>query len=125
MAGFAKTRGAQNVTVFVASDNAAVRPWFGDNAPDGWRIIASGKKFPKPESGVWFGELGSKTNAVLNRTQKYEAMAEAVADVFALGELRCFIHSELQQFQCGRHYLGKVFASSRLLPATWEKNQIS
>jgi len=86
MASFAETRGAQDVTVFVASDNAAVRPWFGDNAPEGWRVIASGKEFPKPESGVWFGEHGSKTNAVLNRTQKYEAMASAVADVLALGE---------------------------------------
>ena len=40
----------------------------------------------KPESGVWFGEAGSGTSNVLNQTMKNEAMAEATAEVFALGE---------------------------------------
>lgn len=86
MMAFAKGRGATRGTIFVASDNSDVRPWFEQHAPVGWKVVAPTKFLPRPETGVWFGEHGSKTNLVLNATQKNEAMAEAVADVFALGE---------------------------------------
>ena len=86
MIAFAKGRGATGGTIFVASDNSDVRPWFEQHAPKGWKVVAPTKFLPRPETGVWFGEFGSKTNRVLNSTQKNEAMAEAVADVFALGE---------------------------------------
>ena len=49
-------------------------------------MVRPGKVLPRPESGVWFGEHGSKTNVVLSQKERDEAMAEAVADVFALGE---------------------------------------
>lgn len=44
------------------------------------------KSMAKPENGVWFGQFGSKTSAILNQTEKNEAMAEALSDVFALAE---------------------------------------
>jgi len=86
MMTFAKSRGAMGGTIFVASDNNNVRPWFEQHAPTGWKVVIPTKALPRPEAGVWFGEHGSKTNHVLNTTQKNEAMAEAVSDVFALGE---------------------------------------
>lgn len=78
--------GAKKVTVFVASDSDKTRPWFESHIPEGWSVVRPGKVLPRPESGVWFGEHGSKTNAVLSQKERDEAMAEAVADVFALGE---------------------------------------
>ncbi|KAL7526703.1 hypothetical protein ACHAXR_001611 [Thalassiosira sp. AJA248-18] len=81
-----KNGGARRVTVFVASDTPKSRPWFRDNAPPGWHIVQPGKELPPPENGVWFGEYKSDTNKHLNQTEKDNAMAEAVADVFALGE---------------------------------------
>jgi hypothetical protein len=56
------------------------------HVPKSWHVIKPGKSLPRPEAGVWFGQHGSKTNQNLTRDQKDEAMAEAVADVFALGE---------------------------------------
>ena len=78
--------GATKVTVFVASDSDKTRPWFESHVPEGWSVVRPGKVLPRPESGVWFGEALSQTNAVLSQKEKNEAMAEAVADVFALGE---------------------------------------
>jgi hypothetical protein len=86
MEDLAKTKNANNVTVFIASDNADSRKWFKDHVPSSWTVIQPKKELQKPESGVWFGEHGSQTNAVLDQQQKNEAMAEAVSDVFALGE---------------------------------------
>lgn len=74
------------VSVFVASDNKIARPWFESHVPNNWHVIKPGKYLPRPETGVWFGEWGSETNKNLTKDQKDEAMAEAVADVFALGE---------------------------------------
>ena len=74
------------VSVFVASDNKIARPWFESHVPSNWHVINPGKYLPRPETGVWFGEWGSETNNNLTKDQKDEAMAEAVADVFALGE---------------------------------------
>lgn len=74
------------VSIFVASDNERARPWFEMHVPKNWHVIKPGKSLPRPEAGVWFGQHGSKTNQNLTRDQKDEAMAEAVADVFALGE---------------------------------------
>jgi len=76
----------RKVSVFVASDNAIARPWFERHVPNNWHVVKPSKFLPKPEAGVWFGEHGSKTNQNLTKDQKDEAMAEAVADVFALGE---------------------------------------
>ena len=77
----------QQVSVFVASDNAKARTWFEDNVPNKyWHVVKPGKEFSRPENGVWFGEHGSKTSSNLTQNDLNEAMAEAVADVFALGE---------------------------------------
>jgi len=86
MMTFAKSLEVREGTIFVASDNVDVRPWFEEHAPPGWKVVLPPKTTPLPETGVWFGEHGSTTNDVLNSTQKNEAMAEAVADIFALGD---------------------------------------
>lgn len=86
MQGVAKKQNAHNVTVFIASDNVNSRSWFQENVPLDWNVIHPAREVEKPESGVWFGEHGSKTNLVLDQQQKDEAMAEAVSDIFALGE---------------------------------------
>jgi len=75
-----------DVSVFVPSDSESVAPWFEDHVPPGWRIVKAGFEMDKPETGVWFGEHGSKTASVLSQEQKNGAMAEAVADIFGLGE---------------------------------------
>ncbi|EJK77445.1 hypothetical protein THAOC_00725, partial [Thalassiosira oceanica] len=82
----AEASGATKVTVFVASDSDSARPWFEAHVPEGWELVRPGRVLPKPESGVWFGESGSTTSAVLSQKERDDAMAEAVADVFALGE---------------------------------------
>ena len=86
MRQYAETKNASRVTVFVASDSGKTRPWFEEHVPLEWEVVRTGKELPKPESGVWFGEHYSETNAVLSQTERDERMAEAVADVFALGE---------------------------------------
>eukprot|EP00956_Cyclotella_meneghiniana_P020692 scaffold36844_cov42-Cyclotella_meneghiniana.AAC.1 len=86
MTELARKRNAHNVTVFIASDNVNSRSWFQENVPVNWNVIHPAHELEKPESGVWFGEHGSKTNSVLSQQQKDEAMAEAVSDIFALGE---------------------------------------
>ena len=80
------SKDGRDISLFVASDNDSVRPWFQQRLPQNWRIISSGKSIVKPTSGVLFGEHGSKTSAVLTQDQRNEAMAEGVADIFALGE---------------------------------------
>lgn len=74
------------VSVFVASDSPRARMWFASRAPNGWHVVTPAREVPRPERGVWFGEMVSMTNAKLSREGLNEAMAEAVADVFALGE---------------------------------------
>jgi len=86
MESFVRSSNATMASVYVASDNAEVRPWFGANIPKHWNLVQPEKFMPKPENGVWFGEWGSKTSDVLNQTMKIEAMAEATAEVFVLGE---------------------------------------
>jgi len=86
MKSFAGTEHATKVSVFVASDSTKARPWFEENAPADWHIVKPGKEVPRPENGVWFGEHNSPTRLKLNQTELDEAMSEAVADVFALGE---------------------------------------
>ena len=79
--------GADKVSLFVASDTPKARSWFEDNKPlPSWTVIKSGRELQRPESGVWFGEHGSKTNKNMTQHEKDEAMAEAMADAFALGE---------------------------------------
>ena len=82
----AEERNASKVTVFVASDNDDSRRWFRDHVASSWHVIEPNKTVSKPESGVWFGEHGSTTANNLTQEQKSEAMAEAVSDIFALGE---------------------------------------
>jgi hypothetical protein len=84
--GTAAKKRSPHVSVFVASDNADVRPWFETNLPKGWKLIKPTRELPKPDNGVWFGEHGSKTADVLNQTMKTEVLAEATAEIFALGE---------------------------------------
>ena len=86
MKSFAGTEHATKVSVFVASDWTKARPWFEENAPADWHIVKPGKEVPRPENGVWFGEHNSPTRLKLNQSELDEAMSEAVADVFALGE---------------------------------------
>ena len=86
MEKFVLSRNASMVSIYVASDSDEARPWFDANVPKNWNVIQPKKVMPKPDNGVWFGQAGSKTAAILNQTMKNEAMAEATADVFALGE---------------------------------------
>lgn len=86
MRNFTRQNDAKKISIFVASDTKKARLWFEENSPDGWQIIKPAKELPRPENGVWFGELLSTTNAVLSKDDLNEVMAEAVADVFALGE---------------------------------------
>jgi hypothetical protein len=67
----------------VASDNPTVRPWFEENVPQEWNVIKPGKVVPRPEKGHWF-ELGIDRDQDDRRMN--EALAEAAADLFALGE---------------------------------------
>ena len=76
----------KKVSIFVTSDIEAARRWFERHVPKNWHVVKPEKVLPKPETGVWFGQHGSKTNQNLTKHEKDEAMAEAVADVFALGE---------------------------------------
>jgi hypothetical protein len=83
----------QYVSVYVASDNPIVREWFEDESnipteygPKYWKTITPDKVAMKPKAGVWFGEQGSNTSSVLDQSQKDEAMAEVIAEIFALGE---------------------------------------
>jgi hypothetical protein len=82
----ANKQNVRNVSVFVASDNPHSRLWLHDRVPSSWNVIEPEKKIAKPDSGVWFGEYGSTTNQHLTQHEKDEAMAEAVSDIFALGE---------------------------------------
>ena len=86
--GYATTTSttSSNVTVFVASDSDAVRPWFQQRIPSSWRILSSGKELKKPESGVWFGEHGSNTGGALTQSMRNAAMAEAVGECAGTGE---------------------------------------
>lgn len=77
---------AEKVSLFVASDTTKARAWFEENAPPEWHVVKPPKEVPRPDAGVWFGEYLSATNSILSRDRLNEAMAEAVADVFALGE---------------------------------------
>ena len=86
MRNFTKQSNAKKVSVFVASDMKKARSWVEENAPTDWHVVKPAKELPHPENGVWFGESGSPTNENLSQDELNEAMAEAVADVFALGE---------------------------------------
>lgn len=86
MESFVESHNASKATLFIASDNADTRPWFESRISKSWTIVKPAKSMPKPENGVWFGQHGSKTSAILNQTEKNEAMAEALSDVFALAE---------------------------------------
>ena len=74
-----------DASVFLASDTPKTRVWFENNAPQAWKVVR-GIEVELPESGVWFGQWGSKTGAALTNEQRNDKMAEAAADVFALGE---------------------------------------
>jgi hypothetical protein len=78
-----------SVSAFIASDTPNTRRWFKENAPIDWHIIStedSNVTIELPPNGVWFGEHGSRTAANLTQESKNDKMAEAVADMFALGE---------------------------------------
>ena len=74
---------SNKVSVFVASDTLSASSWFEKNIPANWKMVMPGKVPRRPSDGHWF-EWGKVTN--LTKDEKDEAMAEAVADVFALGE---------------------------------------
>lgn len=98
-----------NVSIFVASDNLNARTWFEENANHNWTVIKPGKELPRPENGVWFGEHGSSTNKVLSAEQKNQAMAEAVSDVFALGECDALFIPNYSSFS----FIGVILARAR------------
>ena len=66
MEDFVHSRNASKVAVYVASDNAGVRPWFEANVPNNWNIVMPEKVMKKPENGVWFGQHVSSISCHLN-----------------------------------------------------------
>jgi hypothetical protein len=76
---------SDDISVFLASDSPIVREWFEINVPKNWAVV-KGVEIELPKNGVWFGEQKSKTSADLTQEEKNEKMAEAAADIFALGE---------------------------------------
>jgi len=93
-----ESRNATTTSIYVASDSETVRQWFDANVPNNWGVIQPKKIMPKPKNGVWFGEQGSSTGAALNQTMKNEAMAEAIAEIFALGECDVLIIPNYSSF---------------------------
>lgn len=84
MTNYVTSRHASSkVSVFVASDTLSASSWFEKNIPANWKMVKPGKVPRRPADGHWF-EWGKVTNLTKDETD--EAMAEAVADVFALGE---------------------------------------
>ena len=57
-----------------------------------------GRELLRPSQGVCFGEWGSRTTRVLNRTKKDDAIAGATADVFALGECDALLIPDYSNF---------------------------
>ena len=98
-----------NVSIFIASDNLNARTWFEENNNHNWTVIKPGKELPRPENGVWFGEHGSSTNTVLSVEQKNATMAEAVSDVFALGECDALFIPNYSSFS----FMGVILARAR------------
>mmetsp|Transcript_25773 Transcript_25773/g.30376 ORF Transcript_25773/g.30376 Transcript_25773/m.30376 type:complete len:401 (-) Transcript_25773:126-1328(-) len=98
MKSLVESRNATMATIYVASDNESVRPWFDSNVPKNWEVIQPKKVLLKPKNGVWFGEHGSKTGAALSQTMKNEAMAEGMSEVFALGECDALIIPNYSSF---------------------------
>ena len=119
MKEFVESQNATSVSVYIASDNVRIRTWFRNYAPRqqqaqagndiNWNVILPKKVMAKPESGVWFGEKGSGTSNVLNQTMKNEAMAEATAEVFALGECDALLIPTYSSFS----YSGIVLTAGR------------
>mmetsp|Transcript_12577 Transcript_12577/g.14298 ORF Transcript_12577/g.14298 Transcript_12577/m.14298 type:complete len:403 (-) Transcript_12577:117-1325(-) len=103
------SRNATAASIYVASDNGDVQPWFEANIPKNWTVIQPGKRMPKPDKGVWFGAHGSSTNQLLNQTMKNEALAEAMADVFALGECEALFIPNYSSFS----YAGIALTKAR------------
>ncbi|KAL3780398.1 hypothetical protein ACHAW5_002686 [Stephanodiscus triporus] len=85
MINFAKSRNVSKVSLFVAYDNITAWEWFVENTPQEWHVVKPAKPPHRPSSGHWF-EHGKVLDVALTQLEKNEAMAEAVADVFALGE---------------------------------------
>jgi len=76
-----------SVSVFVASDSPTTRQWFLEHVPTPqWHVVANDQEDDLPEQGVWFGQHGSNTAANLTRETKIDKFADAVTDMFALGE---------------------------------------
>lgn len=98
MQSFAQSQNATRAKIFIASDSEDIRPWFTSRIPDSWNVVQPAKTMPRPENGVWFGESGSLTANVLNQTMKNEAMAEALADVFALGACNALLIPNYSSF---------------------------
>ena len=97
-----------HTSIFVASDNPSVQPWFRKNSPPEWTIVKPGKIIPKPTQGVWFGEYGSLTNSVLDAEEKRQAMAETLAEIFALGECDVLMIPKYSSFTCTAIALSKT-----------------
>jgi hypothetical protein len=68
VSGTAANKRSPHVPVFVASNDAGVKPWFETNLPKGWKLIEPARESPKPDSGVWFGQHGSKCIVPKERT---------------------------------------------------------
>ncbi|GFH53808.1 hypothetical protein CTEN210_10284 [Chaetoceros tenuissimus] len=98
MQSFVHSQNATRAKIFIASDSEDIRPWFTSRIPDTWDVVQPAKTMPRPENGVWFGESGSLTANVLNQTMKNEAMAEALADVFALGACNALLIPNYSSF---------------------------
>jgi hypothetical protein len=92
------------VSAYIASDTPNTRQWFKENAPFDWHILSpENETMELPPNGVWFRQHGSQTGANLTQERKNDKMAEAVADMFLLGE--CSIHTSIFFPYCRAHHI--------------------
>ena len=107
MKAFVKEQNTTNVSVFIASDNADIRPRFeqkllyhsNDQSEEhiSWNILKP-KEVERPKEGVWFGQISKDKSSTLNQTMKDTVMAEATAQVFGLGECDALIVPNYSSF---------------------------
>ncbi len=104
----AQSKNWTRVSLFVASDTEDAMSWFEKNTPMHWHYVKPTKRVPRPEAGHWF-EHGNPNNTMTSQLQRDEAMAEAMADVFALGECDALYIPTYSSF----NFVGIMLARSR------------
>lgn len=104
----AQSRSSTRVSLFAASDTEEAMNWFESNTPAHWHFVKPAKKVPRPAAGHWF-EHGNPNNTITSQLQRDEAMAEAMADVFALGECNALYIPNYSSFS----FVGIMLARAR------------